>query len=368
MPLNDLQKQKIAEFIPIFRNYLAASDRLADLQVREERVALFSELLSPEGITRMAELEFGRVISSLWSFAMWGNQSYLVSKLLQDNPIDELKEKLNALLWGDEPLAVRYDSFRNQTHGFGSASITELLTFAHPNECGLWNNKARQALKLLGFSQTFPNLNTYQINGSQYIEFNYLLCEIRDELTQYDLGELDLLGVDYFLFEVHQSGTEYQEPMQGVAPMQEQERVEITDFDHDEAIDQLLTIGQWLGFEIEKEKLISPGSKVDVVWQARVANLGVVTYVFEVQRHGNRDGLIINLMNAQNNPTVQRLVIVALLNELEQIKLMVENLPENFRRIVGYMNVAELFRAADLVTELSGIISKLELVKSEFGG
>jgi hypothetical protein len=34
--------------------------------------------------------------------------------------------------------------------------------------------------------------------------------------------------------------------------------------------------------------------------------------------------------------------------------------------MVGYMDVVELIKATDLVAELSGIINKLELVKSEF--
>jgi len=238
-----------------------------------------------------------------------------------------------------------------------------LLSFVHPEYCGLWNKKTRLALPLLGFSETLPFLKKYQINGAEYETLNNLLFEIRDELTSHNLPAVDLLGINYFLYAIRNKDEGMETPLLEGASIPPT----ITDFDHDEAIDQLLTIGQWLGFEVEKEKLISPGSKVDVIWQARVANLGVVTYVFEVQRHGNRDSLIINLMNAQNNPTVQRLVVVALVNELEQIKVMVENLPENFRRIVGYMNVIELIRASDLVTELSGIINKLELVKSEFG-
>jgi len=54
----------------------------------------------------------------------------------------------------------------------------------------------------------------------------------------------------------------------------------------------------------KKERKVARGAQVDAVWQARIANLGVVTYVFEVQRHGSIDSLILNLQRAQNNPTV----------------------------------------------------------------
>jgi hypothetical protein len=103
------------------------------------------------------------------------------------------------------------------------------------------------------------------------------------------------------------------------------------------------------------------------VWQAKIANLGVVTYVFEVQRRGSHDSLILNLQRAQNNPSVQRLVVVAPAEEIARIRSEIATLSENFRRVVGFMEVSEVIRAFELMTELSGIINKLELVKSEFG-
>jgi hypothetical protein len=45
----------------------------------------------------------------------------------------------------------------------------------------------------------------------------------------------------------------------------------------------------------------------------------------------------------------------------------IATLPENFRRAVSYWESGEVIRAADLVSELNGIINKLDLVKSEFG-
>jgi len=366
MPLTENQKEKIGQFVPIFKQYLAAAERLDDLEVRRERINFYGELLSPQGIQSMTELEFGQVISSLWAFAMWGNQGYLVEKLLQDNPLENFKGLIHSLLWGEGPIAARYNDFKTNTRGFGPSSITELLAFTHPLDYGLWNAKARSALRILGFEETFPYLNGQQFDGWKYDEFNHLLKDIQSELQQYALGEFDLLGIDYFLFEVWRGNEEGHTVDAEVGVTIQQEAM--TDFDHDEAIEQLLTIGQWLGFEVEKEKAVARGARVDVIWQARVANLGVVTYVFEVQRRGDIDSLILNLQRAQNNPTVQRLIVVALESELTRVKAEIATLREDFRRMVGYLEVAELIRAFDLVTELSGIISKLELVKSEFGG
>ena len=89
--------------------------------------------------------------------------------------------------------------------------------------------------------------------------------------------------------------------------------------------------------------------------------------MFEVQRRGSHDSLILNLQRAQNNPSVQRLVVVGLDSELEKVKREIEVLHESFRRMVAFMNVADVMRGVELVTELSGIINSLELVKSEFG-
>ncbi len=367
MSLSDMQKQKISQHIPIFQNYLGASDRDADIKDRQDRIMLYEKLLSPTGLEEMDVLNFSKIIDTLWSYAMWGNKSYLInSTLLVDNKFEDLKRKLKTLLWGDELLALRFDEFRQTTKHFGPATISELLAFTHPGECGLWNKRARNALKLLGFADSFPYLKAYSINGEQYVSFNALLKEIGEFLEFSGIGDLDLLGIDYFLFEVQKEVPEIQEVVDVV--IGSDVRDHLSDFDHDDAIDQLLIIGQWLGFEVEKEKKIATDCQVDVVWQAGVANLGVVTYVFEVQRRGSRDGLLINLMSAQNNPTVQRLIIVGLEDELQHIQKMVVNLPENFRRVVGYLDVEELYRASDLVTELSEIINKLELVKSEFGG
>lgn len=365
MKLTQNQQEKIASFIPTFKEYLKATNRDSDLKDRQERTEMYSRLLSPNGLQEMGELEFGQVISSLWASLMWGNKGYLVGRLLEDNPLPTLKNHIHQLLWGDGSVAKRYDTFRKSVKGFGTATITELLAFIHPKECGLWNIKARKGLILLGFQETFPLVKDSQISGNQYEQFNHLLQEIRRELQNYDLPELDLLGIDYFLFEVWNKNWENSN-----APLEESikaTKTEITDFDHDDIIDQILTLGQWLGFDVDKEKPIAPGARVDAVWQARIANLGVVTYVFEVQRRGSQDSLILNLQRAQNNPTVQRLVVVGMHSELEKVEREIGSLHESFRRMVTFMDVVNVMRGIELVSELSGIISGLELVKSEFG-
>lgn len=354
------QARQIKSYVPVFRQYFTSGGRESDLESRRERVRLYAQLLSPEGLSRMSEQEFGQVVSSLWATLLWGNKGYLVDKLLQDNGLPTIVEQLRNLLWGKDPLAIRYDSFRKNIKGLGPSSITEILAFVHPDQCGLWNDKARKALKALGFGASFRALNKHQISGSQYEEFNDLLRLVRDELQRNGIENLDLLGVDYFLFEVWKAEKERGEPASVEAPPSGYE------FDHSEAIEQLTAIGQWLGFETEREKTVAKGARVDVVWKARIANLGVVTYVFEVQRRGSLDSLILNLQKAQNNPTVQRLIVVANREDIDRVQHEIATLPESFRRAVGFMEAAEAARAAELLSELSAIVNKLELVRSEF--
>lgn len=136
------------------------------------------------------------------------------------------------------------------------------------------------------------------------------------------------------------------------------------DFDHDEIVEKLVELGSGLGFEANSEVQVARGSRADVLWQAKIANLGVVSYIFEVHRSGSIDSLILNLQRAKNNPTVQKLVVVANTKNLKRIREEVETLSEEFRKSIAYMEAKDALRASELLSELNAIISKLELVKS----
>src|SRR5687767_5757767 len=97
MTITALQKQKIAQFIPTFKEYLAAPSGGTDLKEREERTQLYEKWLSHNGIVQMTELEFGQVISSLWASLMWGDKGVLVERLITDNSFEKIKENLNLL-------------------------------------------------------------------------------------------------------------------------------------------------------------------------------------------------------------------------------------------------------------------------------
>ncbi|MEM4981956.1 MAG: hypothetical protein QXI48_08055 [Candidatus Bathyarchaeia archaeon] len=149
----------------------------------------------------------------------------------------------------------------------------------------------------------------------------------------------DLLDVDLFLYMI-------QSEVEGAAPSRPEVKVEEDyDFDHDEIVEKLVALGAGLGFEAESEVSIASGARVDVVWRARIGNLGVVNYVFEVHRAGSIDSAILNLMKAKNNPTVQKLIVVSNTRNLKIMEKEVSTLSEEFRRIVSYMEAKDVLKA-----------------------
>lgn len=361
MNLSSQHQQNLERFVPIFRDALVRAEQNEELLARFARQQLYKQLLSPEALQHMSELEFGQVIGSLWASRQWGNKRYLIERLIAENGLQALVKHLHHLLWSNEAIAQRYNAFRRAIKGLGAASITELLAFVHPNAYGIWNDKARIALHVLGLQDILPFTRKSQISGDEYQKFNALLACLRDALAQFDLTDLDFPTLDYFLYLVWE-----QRGAQAVIARPIEAAPAVEDFDHEEIVEHLIEIGQWLGFTAEKEKMVARGARVDAIWQARIANLGVVTYVFEVQRRGSVDSLILNLQRAQNNPTVQRLIVVANAESLERIRHEIASLPESFRKLVGFMEVQAVLRANELIGELAEIIGRLALVRSEF--
>jgi hypothetical protein len=139
---------------------------------------------------------------------------------------------------------------------------------------------------------------------------------IGKQLKQAGIPEVDLLLVDFFLYEVAQSVKVAVKPG---GPLTSS-TIKPEDFDHNEVRDLLADIGTSLGFDADTEVRIAHGAQVDVVWRARIANLGLVTYVFEVHRSGSMDSLILNLQKARGASSVQKVIAVSDEAQLDQIR------------------------------------------------
>jgi hypothetical protein len=124
----------------------------------------------------------------------------------------------------------------------------------------------------------------------------------------------------------------------------------------------LLNIGKGLGFDVSSEVPIVTGTKIDVVWLAKIGNLGELKYVFEVQIKGSMDSLLINLVRASQDPTVQKVVAVANEEELEKIKNESSTLKILSDKLV-FWSIKEVTRANNLIEELMEITQRLGLTK-----
>ncbi|MCX7022814.1 MAG: hypothetical protein NTW26_11195, partial [bacterium] len=126
--------------------------------------------------------------------------------------------------------------------------------------------------------------------------------------------------------------------------------------------EDLLKLGDGLGFDVEKEVYVAQGCRVDAVWRSRIANLGTISYAFEVHRRGSRDSAILNLQRIRRNQGIQKVVIVSNQLEIEQFRQIIATLDEDFRISVGYLNVLDLWKAIDHLDELKNILDELGLL------
>ena len=345
-------KELLSPYIQDYKGWVESEDFRAWDEERREKVSKYAKLLSKEGISAMTEVEVRELIATLWAFGNWGNKDYLVARLLKAVELNKFKQLLMELVWGSNPLRKRYDDFNENVKYFGSAAITEILAFVHPNDCGIWNERVRTALKRIGLLQDF--IDAYWISGRDYEkicnEYKRILAALSDEV----IAVKDLLDVDLFIYKVSVA-KEVEE---------EEERPEDYDFDHTQVKDKILEVGQYLGFQAEKEVRIAKGAQMDAIWTVSLGNLGVVQYVFEVQRRGSVDSLLIKLQAAKRNPAVQKAIIVSNTEGLKEVKEKAELLGGDFASSLAYLEVADVLKVAESLNKAWDIIKRLELVKS----
>ena len=341
------QKKLIHRYLGVFEKFTKTSEFREHFEERKERRRFFQEEL-PLKIDSFTESDCFYLISNLWASMFWTNKDYHVSKIIEDNGIDKIKEGLRLLMDVARPVSYRYEHFLKKVKGLGPSSVTEIMSYIQPDKCGIWNLKARQALELLKLSD-FINTKKYYIKGTEYERFNELLREIAKEITPKLKGrfDVDLLFVDFFLY--------------AITTFPSDEEDDEGDFDHDEIKHLIYDIGLMLGFEANEEVPIGHGARVDVVWKARIGNLGMISYVFEVHRSGSIDSLLLNLQKARRNPTVQKVIAVSSRKLLEKIQLEAEGLPEEFRRTLGFWRVKEVVQVKQNLEAANEIIKKLGL-------
>ena len=357
---NQKLQHAIKEFMKNSKSNAAYfDDNLAERRERKNYYQAFTK----DKLLAMNEDEFLEYISKLWSMLIWGNKKYVVDKMIADNGFVALKKHLAELLYGTSSIEKRWDVFLKSIKGMGPATISELLTYANPQEYVIFNKTTILCYGYLDIPD-MPKYN-YQYTGKKYMEVCSIAKEIAAELQKVGAKDYDLLAVDYFMWDEILPLAEKKAP--DTPPTPEHTKPATTNESlslHDEIKEKLVTIGELLGFESRSEVRITTGAVVDAVWEAKIGNMGKAIYVFEVQSKGSIDSLIINLKKAQNNAAVQAVVAVA--DEAQLAKIIKESKGVIDEKDLRTWNSEDVLAVHDALVRAHESINKLALVPESF--
>lgn len=329
---------------------------------RQERKN-FYQSYTKDKILAMTEDEFLEYISKLWSMLVWGNKKYVVDKLIADNGFETLKKQLVELLFGTNAIANRWDGFLRSIKGMGPATISELLTYSNPEEYAIFNKTTIICYGYLDISD-MPKYN-YQYTGKKYAEVCDIAKQIAVELKKAGVDDYDLLAVDYFMWDEILPIAEKKVPETYTNPVNKKPTTASDSKSlHDEIKDKIVSIGELLGFDSRSEVKIATGAIVDVVWEAKIGNMGKAIYVFEVQSKGSIDSLILNLKKAQSNAAVQAVVAVA--DEEQLSKIINESQGVIDEKTLRTWNSEDVLAVYDSLVRAHESINKLSLVPDSF--
>jgi len=363
-----MDKKILQEATARYRRWITQHhDEFAEEAGRRAERKAFYQSWTKSRILSMDEEGFLEFMSKLWALEMWGSKPHIVNYIIERNTLPRIREELAELVWGTRPIGERWDRFRKSIKDMGPAQISEILCHVHPSEFLLWNKRVRNAFLTLEASET-PR-HDYQLTGKRYAQLCVIGQEIRGALVAGGLDEVDLLTVDYFLWQelggkdVHpfakaMASAPAEEPLASVPD-------EKAEFIHNDVRDKLREIGEWLGFTGTIEMKVAEGSKVDAVWEATIGNMGRVIYVFEVQTGGSIDSLIINLLKALNNPAVQGVVAVSDAEQIEKIKRYADGV-QGLAGKLKCWNYEDVLRTHERLETVYESINSLGLVPDGF--
>ncbi|MCR4437708.1 MAG: hypothetical protein QHJ34_01525 [bacterium] len=297
------------------------------------------------------------MIRSLWAFAGWTNKDWLLQEMLRSG-LPSIRSAFKRLLYGSEPIAARFDDMKKHVRMMGAACISEILAHHDHAKYAIWNTRSKRGLVLLGVEERLLPRSS-QISGVQYQSFCALMQDVRAQIARVAPEFDDLFKLDFLPYYAS-----LQQTPEGIVGSSDQES---EDFEHDEVVDQVVELGDGLGFEVQKEFTLMPGCRIDAIWRSRSANLGSISYAFEVHRRGSRDSAILNLQRIRRDPTVQKVVLVSSRAELESFRREIASLDQGFRNSVAHFEVNDLQRALSHLQDLKGILETLGLLNIRGG-
>ncbi len=233
---------------------------------------VYYQSFSEEKLLVMSEDEFYKYISQLWAMVIWGNKKYVVDKIIADNGFDNIRKQLAELIFGSADIAKRWDGFLKKIKGMGAATISELLSYYHPDEYMIFNSSTVKALNYLEVSD-LPKYN-YQYSGKRFVNICRIGRQIAAKMKAEGIIDTTLLAVDYLMWDEMPPSNETDAQL-AVIPLETRttDRQNQSSL-HDEIKQKIVDIGNLLGFESSPEVRIAPGAQVDAVWEVKIGNMG----------------------------------------------------------------------------------------------
>lgn len=145
------------------------------------------------------------------------------------------------------------------------------------------------------------------------------------------------------------------------------EKEEKEEIEHEDIIEKLQDIGIALGFETFTDHdytVVGKGSVVDLVWETKIANIGSLRYVFEVQSKGSVKSLINNLIQAISNPLVKKVIAVSdkdQLGKIEEQIFQMKALSESAKSMFVYLDIEKIKNFSKFLPEFNEFRSLLHL-------
>ena len=356
-----MNKEKLKNIIEKYKQHISNNVDIEAISERKERMTYYQRWTA-EKIQNMTEDEFVEYIGKLWSMIVWGNKKYIADRILELNGFKKIKKYLIDLLYGSDTIEKRWDDFYKNIKQVGPSSMSELLSYINPNEYVICNSVTCTCFKYLKVEKV-PTYN-YQYTGKNYKRLCDIGKEIKDIMNDAGIENVNLLIVDYMFWDIIYPMSKKQaitKQIDDEIPIEKDTKL----FVHNDIINQIVEIGQWLGFESKSEVKIADGAVVDAIWQVQIGNMGKVIYAFEVQTHGSIDSLILNLQKATNNFAVQAIVAVSDEKQIEKIKRESKGI-QSIESKLKTWDYTEVMEMHDCLERSNEIINNLGLVPDSF--
>ncbi|MBN1574177.1 MAG: hypothetical protein JW984_13350 [Deltaproteobacteria bacterium] len=352
----DVNTEYIKKVIPKFKKFIETEGKIWE-EERTYNNKFFKKYFSKEGLLKLDEGTLREMIHKLWAFNSWTNKDYLLQEMLKSD-IQKIRDSFGYLLFSNEPIEKRFDLIIKNVRMMGAAAVSEILTHSDSSKYPIYNRRSKEGLIALGVSEKeLPK--SAAISGKQYKLFCDLVNAVKDKIINEFKEFEDLFYLDFLLYYISMNVPDKKEGDVLVSEVSE-------DFDHDEVVDLVLKLGDGLGFDVDKEIKIAAGSRIDVIWKSRIANLGIIAYAFEVHRRGGRDSAILNLQKIVNrDPSIQKVIIVSNDTEIEKFRNEISSLSEGFRKSVEYLRVEDLQSAINNLESLQEILNSLGLLTNK---